>query len=185
MEKTIVYHDTAGPENTDRTLDLAVEAALARGVDTIVVASRSGTTASALMERLEGTDVRMVVVTPQYGWLDQHEFDRSLIGPLREAGHDFYAGTMPFHTEAFHGSSAPQRMGDVLRIFSQGVQVCVEIAMMAADGGLLRCDRTCLAVAGTGRGVDTAMLVTPSSSAGLEDFRVHEILCKPHLTSDD
>jgi hypothetical protein len=185
MEKAIVYHDTAGPENTDRTLDLTVDAALARAIHTIVVASRSGATASALMERLEGTDVRMVAVTPQYGWRDQHEFDRSLIGPLREAGHDFYAGTMPFHTDAFHGCSAPQRMGDVLRIFSQGVQVCVEVAMMAADGGLLRCDRPCLVLAGTGRGVDTAMLVTPSSSAELESFRVHEILCKPHLTSDD
>jgi len=185
MEKKIIYHDTAGPENTQQTLDLAVEATLARGLDTIVVASRSGATASALMERLEGTDVRMVVVTPQYGWLDQHEFDRSLIGPLREAGHDFYAGTMPFHTDAFHGCSAPQRMGDVLRIFSQGVQVCVEVAMMAADGGLLRCDRPCLVLAGTGRGVDTAMIVTPWSSAELKNFRVHEILCKPHLMSDE
>ncbi|MFW6136003.1 MAG: pyruvate kinase alpha/beta domain-containing protein [Chloroflexota bacterium] len=185
METTIVYHETTGPDNTEATLDLAVRAAAERGLHTIVVASRSGATALALMERLEGTDLRMVVVTPQYGWMDEHEFDRSLIGRLRDAGHAFYAGTMPFHTDAFHGCAGPRRMGDVLRVFSQGVQVCVEIAMMAADGGLLRCDRPCVVVAGTGRGVDTAMLVTPSSSASLEDFRVHEILCKPHLMQDD
>lgn len=185
METTITYHDTTGPDNTDRTLRLAVEVALEHEMDTIVVASRSGATAMALMDRIEDTDLRMVVVTPQYGWVDEHDFDRSLIPRLRQAGHDFYAGTMPFHTDVFHGCAAPQRMGDVLRIFSQGVQVCVEVAMMAADGGLLRCDRPCVVVAGTGRGADAALLVTPSSSASLDDFRVHEILCKPHLMSDD
>lgn len=92
---------------------------------------------------------------------------------------------MPFHTDAFHGCSAPKRMGDVLRIFSQGVQVCVEIAMMAADGSLLRCDRMCVAIAGTGRGADAAIIAAPASSAELEEMRVHEILCKPHLVRED
>ncbi len=185
MERTVVYHDTTGPDNTDVTLDLAVEAATERGLKTVVVASRTGATASALMERIEDTDIRLVVVAPQYGWMDEHEFDRGLIPRLREAGHDFHAGTMPFHTDSFHGCSAPKRMGDALRIFSQGVQVCVEIAMMAADGGLLRHDQRCVLIAGTGRGADTAIVATPASTAHLEDLRVHEILCKPHLMSED
>ncbi|MFW6437836.1 MAG: hypothetical protein ACOCZ7_02375 [Armatimonadota bacterium] len=137
------------------------------------------------MERLEGTDLRIVVVTPQFGWMDEHEFDWTLVSRIREAGHAFHAGTMPFHTDALHGCSAPKRMGDVLRIFSQGVQVCVEIAMMAADGGLLKCDRRAVLIAGTGRGADTAVVATPSSSAKLENFRVHEILCKPRLMPED
>lgn len=133
------------------------------------------------MERIENTDMHLVVVTPQYGWVDEHGFDRALIPRLREAGHGFYAGTMRFHTDAFHGCSAPKRMGDALRIFCQGVQVCVEIAMMAADGGLLRGDRRCVLTAGTGRGADTTIVATPASTASLEDLRVHKILCKPHL----
>ncbi|MFP4249724.1 MAG: pyruvate kinase alpha/beta domain-containing protein [Armatimonadota bacterium] len=185
MESTVIYHDAPGPDNTAETLDVAVNAASVYQVETVVVASRSGATAMDLMERIEGTDIRMVVVTPQFGWMDEHEFDWNLIPTLREAGHEFHAGTMPFHTDALHGCSAPKRMGDVLRIFSQGVQVCVEIAMMAADGGLLKCDRRCVVVAGTGRGADTAMVVTPASSAKLEDFRVHEILCKPRLMPED
>lgn len=185
MESKIVYYDRVGPDNTSATLDLAVEAAKERGIETMVAASRSGDTAMALMERIEDTDIRMVVVSPQYGWMEEHDFDRSLIPRLSDAGHAFYAGTMPFHTDAFHGCSAPKRMGDVLRIFSQGVQVCVEIAMMAADGGLLRCDRRCVTVAGTGRGADTAIVATPASSAKLEEMRVHEILCKPLLGGEE
>ncbi len=181
MEKKAVYHEAPGPENTDVTLRLAVEAALDRGVDTIVVASRTGATALALLELIEETNIRLVVVTPPYGWMDEHEFDRSLIPRLRERGHDFYAGTMPFHTEQLHGCAAPTRMGDALRMFSQGVQVSVEIGMMAVDGGLLERDRPCVLIAGTGRGADTAILATPASSARLNEMRVHELLCKPHL----
>jgi len=185
MESTIVYHDAPGPDNTEETLDLAVNAATVYDLDTIVVASRTGATALDLMKRLDGTGLRMVVVAPQYGWLDEHEFDLSLVATLRENGHDFHAGTMPFHTDALHGCAAPKRMGDVLRIFSQGVQVCVEIAMMAADGGLIKCDRRAVLIAGTGRGADTAIVATPSSSAKLEEFRVHEILCKPLLMPEE
>lgn len=184
MESTIIYHDTPGPDNTDETLDIAVNAVAVYELGQIVVASRTGETALALMERLAGTDVRMVVVAPQFGYVKEHEFDWTLIPTLREAGHEFHAGTMPFHTGALHGCSAPKRMGDVLRIFSQGVQVCVEIAMMAADGGLLKCDERAVVIAGTGRGADTAMVVTPASSAKLEELRVHEILCKPRLMSE-
>lgn len=185
MEKTIVYHETTGPDNTDVTLDLAVQAALDGGVDTIVVASRTGETALALLDLIEETDLRLVVVTPQYGWMDEHSFDRDLIPRLRQAGHEFYAGMMPFHAGGLYGCSVPSRMGDLLRSFSQGVQVCVQIAMMAADGGLLRRNRPCVLVAGTGRGADTAILATPASSANLDDLRVHEILCKPHLMGED
>ena len=184
MERTVVYHQKTGPENTDLTLRLAVEAASERGVATIVVASRSGATASALMDRIEGTELRLVVVTPQYGYMEHHDFDRSLIPQIREAGHEFYAGTMPFHTDAFHGCEAVQRMGDVLRTFGHGVQVCVEIGMMACDGGVLELGRPCVLVAGTSRGADTAILATPASSADLDGFRVHELLCKPLLMEE-
>ncbi len=184
MERMVVYHEETGPENTEATLRLAVEAALERGVDTMVVASRSGATASALMDRIQGTELRLVVVTPQYGYVEEHGFDRSLIPEIRGAGHEFYAGTMPFHTDKFHGCTAVQRMGDVLRTFCHGVQVCVEIGMMACDGGVLERGRPCVLVAGTGRGADTAILATPASSANLDKFRVHEILCKPLLMAE-
>jgi len=116
--------------------------------------------------------------------MEDYAIDRSLILRLSDAGRPFYAGTKPFHTDAPHGSSAPTRMGNVLRIFSQGLQVCLEIVVTAADGGLLRCDQPCVAIAGTARGADTALTATPASSGKLEEMRVDEILCKPHLMGE-
>lgn len=43
-----------------------------------------------------------------------------------------------------------------LRFFGQGMKVCVEIAVMAADGGLIPPNIPILSIGGTGRGADTA-----------------------------
>jgi hypothetical protein len=67
----------------------------------------------------------------------------------------------------------------VLRLFSQGVKVCVEIAMMAADCGAVPLGKAVIAVAGSHAGADTAVVLTPSSSNRILDMKIHEILAKP------
>jgi hypothetical protein len=52
---------------------------------------------------------------------------------------------------------------------------------MAADAGLVSAGDPCIAVAGTGRGADTAMVVTPVHAQQFFDLRVMEILAKPRL----
>jgi hypothetical protein len=69
----------------------------------------------------------------------------------------------------------------VLRTLGQGFKVCVEIALMAADAGLVRVGEPCVAVAGTGRGADTAVVLSPTNAQTFFDIRIHEILCKPYL----
>lgn len=72
-------------------------------------------------------------------------------------------------------------VANTLRLFSQGVKVCVEIAMMAADAGLVPTDRPLISVAGSHAGSDTAMVITPASSNRIRDMKFHEILVKPLL----
>ena len=76
-------------------------------------------------------------------------------------------------------------IGDIfrgtLRSFGQGTKVCCEIAMMAADSGLVGTDEELIAVAGTGRGADTALLMKPVTSPDFFDFKIKEILCKPYF----
>ena len=92
---------------------------------------------------------------------------------------------------AFGGLSAAMRhrfntyvIGDIvaatLRIFGEGMKVTCEIALMAADSGLVRTDEDVISVGGTGRGADTALLLTPAISRKFFDLKVKEILCKPH-----
>jgi len=70
-------------------------------------------------------------------------------------------------------------VANTLRLFSQGVKVCVEIAMMAADSGLVPVDKPVVSVAGSHAGSDTAMVITPSTSNRIRDMKLHEILAKP------
>jgi hypothetical protein len=76
-------------------------------------------------------------------------------------------------------------MGDVsamaLRTFGQGMKVALECATMAADAGLVRVDEDIIAIGGTGRGADTAVVVQPSYTHRFFDTRVREIICKPSL----
>jgi len=181
MGQQITYFDRPGKDNTAATLDLAVAAAKQRGISTIVVASTSGYTAVEAARRVEGAGIKLVVVPHQFGFADEFEFDLSLVPKLEEQGHVLHVATMPFHTSGFHGTDAPTALANILRTFGQGTKVCIEIGLMAADGGHVGPDEECILVAGTGRGADTAMIATAAPTLRLGNFKVHEILCKPIL----
>jgi uncharacterized protein len=63
-------------------------------------------------------------------------------------------------------------------MFGQGIKVCVEIAAMAADAGLIPAGDV-IAVGGTGRGADTAAVIAADSSNRFFNIKVREILAKP------
>ncbi len=179
MEFSTKYFEKAGEHNTDTTLQLAVETAKKRNINTIVIASRTGKTAMNLVHRIQGQNIRVVVITPQFGWHDTHEFNLALIPQLRDQGHSFHTGSMPFHMGKLHGGGEAEAMANALRIFGHGTQVCVEIALMAVDGGHIKTGEKCICIAGTRKGADTAIVATPSSTLRFKDFMVHEHICRP------
>ncbi|MCE5255062.1 MAG: hypothetical protein LLG45_12815 [Actinomycetia bacterium] len=184
MEKKIVYFEVGEPghQNTEETLRLAVEEAGRRGLNKIVLASTTGETARLAAARLAGTGVKLVVVPHQYGFTQRQRFPQDLVSELEQQGHRVHFGTMLFHTEGFYGSGAPETMALVLRTICQGMKVCVEIVLMAADAGLLAKGEEVIAVAGTHRGADTAVVAIASTSTALHDLHITEILCKPLQT---
>jgi hypothetical protein len=70
-----------------------------------------------------------------------------------------------------------------LRTFGEGIKVCAEIALMAADVGLARAGEPTIAAAGTGRGADTAVLLRPANAQTFFDLRFLELLCMPSSMS--
>ena len=52
-------------------------------------------------------------------------------------------------------------MAFTLRTFCEGIKVAAEMCLMAADAGLVRTDSPLVAIAGTGRGADTAAILKP------------------------
>ncbi len=179
MEEKIVYYEKPGKDNTDETLTLVAERAQARGISRVVLASTRGDTARAALAAFGGTDVRLVVIPWQFGFGDKQPFPQALVSELESNSHRVHFGTMLFHTEDFYGMKAPWPMATILRTFSQGVKVCVEITLMSCDGGLVDEGEKVIAVAGSGAGADTAIVVTGAPSTRVSKLRIHEIICKP------
>jgi hypothetical protein len=179
MEEKIVYFEKPGKENTMNVIQLIKERAQARGVRRIVLASTRGDTARIAAASFEDTGFHLIVIPWQFGFRDTQPFPQELVAELQKKGHQVHFGTMLFHTEDLYGTRTPQVMANLLRTFSQGIKVCVEILMMACDGGCVEIGEKVIAVAGTGAGADTAVVATASTSNRIMGLRIHEIICKP------
>ena len=179
MEEKVIYFETTGKENTIEVLRLVKERAEARGITKIVLASTRGDTARTAVEAFDKSALRLVVIPHQFGFGERQRFPKDLISELEKKGHCVHFGTMLFHTDDLYGVRAPQLMATLLRSFCQGIKVCVEIILMACDGGLIEQGEKVIAVAGTGAGADTAVVAIAAPSTKLPDLRIREIICKP------
>lgn len=180
MERKVVYFESMGPENTETTFKLVQERLRSLGIKKLVLASTTGATARKAMEFFKNDGVQLIVVPHQFGFRRKvNLFPPELVQTLRDAGHEVHFGTMLFHTDNLYASNVPTLMANLLRCFSQGVKVCFEIVLMASNAGLLKPGEKIIAVAGTGRGADTALVMQASTSQQLGRLRVNEIICKP------
>ena len=82
---------------------------------------------------------------------------------------------------SFGGVYPVEMIAHTLRFFGQGMKVCVEIATMAADGGLLPPNEPIVAIGGTGRGADTAVIMRAAHANHILETKIDRILCKPIL----
>ena len=64
-------------------------------------------------------------------------------------------------------------------MFSQGVKVCVEISVMALEHGFITPDEDIVAVGGSGKGADTAMVLKPDAAANIFETKIKALLCMP------
>lgn len=191
--KTTYFEKPGGEDNTNRTLALAKARAEELDIKTIVVASTVGGTAVKAMEVFQGYKVIVVTHTTGFHDANQQEFTTDARKAVEGQG-----GTVLTTTHAFGGiqrslaAPAPGKppapslaIGDViamtLRTFGQGMKVVLEIAAMAADAGLVRTDAEVIAIGGTGRGADTAVVIKPDNVHSFFQTRVKEIICKPRF----
>ena len=182
MEEKIVYYEQpGGAENTETTLKLALERAKARGIKKIVLASTRGDTARQAAALWTKSGIKIIVVPHQFGFAGMH-FPPELKAELEKQGHVVHFGTMLFHTDRFYGVDTPTIMANLLRTFCQGMKVCVEIVLMAADAGHVDIGEQVVVVTGTGRGADTAVVAIAATSTHLPDLHITEIICKPLQT---
>ena len=187
MELKTVYFDNTGSENTEEALHIAKQRADELGIKKVLLASTEGDTAVKAMDVFKGQTV--IVVSHQIGF---REPDNRRLTEEHKKIIESKGGIILHTTHAFAGLSRAllskletAALGDIiadtLRIFGAGIKVVCEISMMAADSGLVRSDEDVIAIAGTSRGSDTAVVLKPVNSNRFFDLRVREILCKPHF----
>jgi len=201
MKRTTVIFEKPGKEHTEETLRVALEAAKERGIDTVVVSTTTGTTGEKAVEVFKGSRIKLVFVTHQSGYrgsgiqLVPAETRKKLektgtvvtctdvltggvdvgMGRQRPEVSEPQQGSLPFVVPPVNVLVA-----NTLRLFSQGVKVCAEVAMMAADCGAVQVGKPVVCVAGSHAGADTAMVISPAESNRMRDLKLHEILVKPY-----
>jgi hypothetical protein len=182
-----VYFDKPGPQNTARTLEIARRRADELGIRSVLVASTRGETGVQAAQQFQGYDV--VVVTHATGFREPNtqELTEENRAAIEAAGAKILtcqhalAGISRAVRKKWGTYGIDEIVAQTLRIFGQGMKVCVEIALMAADAGLVRVGEPCIAIGGTGRGADTAVVLVPAHVQQFFDLGVMEVLAKPRL----
>lgn len=185
LEKKATYFGVTGKQNTDALLKLVRKYVEKEGIKDIVVASTTGETGAKASKLFKGFNV--VVVTHFCGFQEkgkpelQEEFRHEIL----KNGAKIFTGTHALSSaeraiRRNFGTIQPLEMiANVLRLMGEGTKVCVEITLMAADAGLIPMDIDIVAIAGTGRGADTALRVFPANAAKFFDLRIREVIAKP------
>lgn len=174
-------------DEVEKVLLLAKKRAEELDLKTVLVASSSGKTGFKVAELFTGCKV--VVVTHSTGFTapDTQELTSENRERILRAGGQILTTT---HAFGGLGRSVRRKLGtyqtdeivaNTLRIFGQGTKVAVEIALMAADSGLIGVNEDVISIGGTGRGADTALVLKPVNVQDFFDLKVHEIICKPWL----
>ena len=186
IEKKVTYFEEAGNQNTEALLTNAKEYAKKEGIKNIVVASTTGKTGCRAAETFK--DCNVVVVAHAYGFKEpgksemEQQYEKKILANKAR----IFAGTHALSSaeravRKDFGTIQPlELIANVLRLMGEGTKVCVEATLMAADAGLIPIDRDIIAIAGTGRGADTALRILPANSAKFFDLKIREVIAKPH-----
>jgi hypothetical protein len=188
MEDTTIkstYFSGPGKDNTEHVLQIAKARAEELGIHSIIVATTRGWTGSRASEVFG--DYNLVLVTHSTGFKEPNhqeltEENRKAImangGRILTCQHSF-GGVGRAVRKKLHTYELEEIVAYTLRIFGEGMKVACEIALMAADAGLIPVGEPAIAIAGTARGADTAVVIRPANAQTFFDMRVMEVLCKP------
>jgi len=159
----MTYFETPGRDNIDRTLEIVRNRVKELGVKNIVLASTRGFTAEKAFDVFKETDVKLIVVG-----IERDSFPQELLGRLEEEGHQ-----VCFSKETDY--EYPDLVKTAYRRFCEGMKVAPEIAMIAAEKGVIPEDAKTISIGKW----DTAVVLEPAAFSNFSDLRINEVLCMP------
>lgn len=183
-----MYFERPGKQNTNYTLESAINVARDRGINTIVVPTSAGNTIDELL-RLDINNLNIVCVTHVNGSRESgvQEISEEKLELFKNKGVKVVTTTHVLSgaerglSRKFGGISPVEIIAHSLRMLGQGTKVAVEIAVMALDGGAIEYMKPIIALGGTGVGVDTALIMRTAHASNILDCKIDEFICKPIL----
>ena len=180
------YFPETGYSNTKAVLEAVARRARDSKIKKVVVGTCSGRTAIKARKMLDA-GLQIIAVTHVTGFYepDSQELKEENRRELLASGVEVLTCAHAFGGvgRGFRNKTGTYQTDEVmaytLRMFGQGTKVAVEIALMAADAGLIRTDEDIISIGGTKTGADTALVVKPSTSAQCFDLKIREVICKP------
>jgi uncharacterized protein len=186
-EGKIFYFEKKGAVNTERALEIALACCEEKGIRKIVVASSTGKTALLLRDKAKPL-IEVIGVTYSAGSKyreEVEEFNRNRETMIKKGIqvvrglHALSATERAFENKYKSGLLPLNIVADTLRMFSQGMKVCLEVAVMAAEAGFITPDEEVVVVGGSGKGADTAVIMKPAYAASMFETKVKAVLCMP------
>ena len=177
-------------KKSDNSTKTTLEAALARAgelhIKHLIVASTGGSTALELAKLLPN-GIEAVCVTHHAGFREfgKNELTEAVENKLAEHGipvlrtTHLFAGVERAIRLKVGGLGPAETIAFTYRTLGEGTKVAVEIAIMALDAGLIPYGEDVIAIAGTGSGADTAVVIRPSHSRQFFDTKIREVIVKP------
>jgi hypothetical protein len=185
VERKVTYFNEAGKHNTDALLRIVKEYVEKEGIRHIVVASTTGETGAKASKIFKGCNI--VIVTHCFGFREpgkielEDEYRREILAN----GAKIFTGVHALSSveraiRKDFGTMQPlELIANTLRLMGEGTKVCVEITLMAADAGLIPVDKDVIAIAGTGRGADTALRIQSANTGRFFNLKIKGVIAKP------
>lgn len=165
----VTYFDRTSDDDpegvTEEALKLARKRAEELGIRRFVIASTRGFVAKKALALLG--DKALVFVG-----IARDSYEKGFLEELAEGG-----VPVVFSDEVEY--EYPPEVQTAYRRMGEGVKVCPEVVMIAADKGLIPEGEEVFALAGSDRGADTAMVIAAAKSANFRRLRIKELICKP------
>ncbi len=189
LSAIIEYFPEEGKANLHACVRIAFEAAVSRGIDTIVIFTGIGEGPEVALKEFRSRapfqHLKLIAVTFPNGQRFKGgrvvEIAPEVRSLLEENGVPLIRAHLPFNPISAHyrhhgilGQDLTL-IGNALSIFGGSMSLCVQAAIMACDAGYLEIGDHVISMTS-----DTAILVrTAPTDRLLTDFIVREILCKP------
>ncbi|MBP2173041.1 pyruvate kinase alpha/beta domain-containing protein [Methanococcus voltae] len=187
-----MYFEQPGVENTEETLKCTIDRLKEdESLNDVVLASTTGTTALKLIDMINNSGINrkinVVAVTYHQGFSgeDVNPMTEETENELKSNGAKVVRATHALSgvergiSKKFGGYGPVEIIAETLRTFGQGLKVAYEVTVMAADSGYISTKKDIIALGGSSKGSDCAIIIKPANMNNFFEISLKEIICKP------